>query len=847
MSGITALALRLPFHYGWLIVAVAALMSAVTSSIRLSFGVFLDPLEAEFGWSRADMALAYSIQFGMMAFMAVAVGWLADRFGAKKCLIFGGAGFSISIALTGTARELWQLYLYYGVMLGIAMACFVTPLHSTTSLWFRRRIGLAVGTVVAFQAVGPLFGAPIFRWLAETISWQMCFYISGVTSAIALVVAILLFKNHPEDVGVRPYAEEKLSAAQLAEARAPTVDGNTLLRRAIRTQPFWITISTHFLGCVSHSIPLVFVVSMATFRGIDGVVAAGVLGFISAVSIASKLGMSVIAEHLGGRRVLFAVLTLQSTGILVLLFADQVWQFILFAFVFGLGYGGEMVVYPMLNRQYYGSAPFTSIYGWQMAGASFGMALGGYLGGLLFQWMGDYSGAIWLAAVAGYIGVFAAFIMKRPDPVRMSTPDPTPAVTGQTGAAAPGPVAAAVAKPVVPVAQPVAPVAAAGSAVGPAELPAPPPSVATADSATGDGAVDWREWAQIRPAEDADLAQQLARWAAETADAELAEVLDIAAARARDRAFLLRRAIPTNGASADRSAASRASTNGSADPTIVGDPGAVNGPANNGAAANSAAPGGASTNGTATSGAATNGAGTLPPASGGETARFDPESELARLDRLIARIGRDIEVSPVPPGEREADLVRYLQESERETLEWLEEQRRRLAELVQRAAVRLLDGQPAQLIGNGLVSWKPLGPATAGQAAGVGQPAVVRVSQRPGSVVRLAPGASRLLVPLDGRGVIRSGDSGEPDGWADLALEPKQPIEIGADAAADIVVAGDLPLTYLLIGTARLEPIAIDEAAAPAMTKNGTAPETSGEPAGAVRPAPTGLVDQIRV
>ena len=113
--------------------------------------------------------------------------------------------------------------------------------------------------------------------------------------------------------------------------------------------------------------------------------------------------------------------------------------------------------------------------------------------------------------------------------------------------------------------------------------------------------------------------------------------------------------------------------------------------------------------------------------------------------------------------------------------------------------------------------------------------------------MRLAPGASRLLVPLDGRGVIRSGDSGEADGWIDLALEPKQPIEIGADAAADIVVAGDLPLTYLLIGTARLEPLAIDEVATPTPAQNGAGPETSGEPAGAVRPAPTGLVDQLRV
>ena len=840
MSGITALALRLPFHYGWLIVVVAALMSAVTSSIRLSFGVFLDPLEAEFGWSRADMALAYSIQFGMMAVMAVVVGWMADRFGAKKCLIFGGAGFSLSIAATGTSRELWQFYLYYGVIMGIAMACFVTPLHSTTSLWFRRRMGLAVGTVVAFQAVGPLLGAPIFRWLSETMSWQMCFYISGVTSAIALMVAILLFKNRPEDVGVRPYAEEKLTAAQLAAVRAPTVDGNTLLRRAIRTQPFWITISTHFLGCVSHSIPLVFVVSMATFRGIDGVLAASVLGFVSAISIGSKLGMSVIAEHLGGRRVLLAVLALQSTGVLVLLFADQAWQFLLFTFVFGLGYGGEMVVYPMLNRQYYGSAPFAAIYGWQMAGASFGMAVGGYLGGLLFQLMGDYSGAIWLSAVAGYIGVAAAFIMKRPDPVRMSALDPEGALAGRVVATGPSPtsqVASRVAPQATAQAAPPARSGALAEAGGTLGSATPSPSLGTT-------ALSWPDWVQARRVEEVRLADQLTAWAGQTTDPELAEVLEIAAARARDRAFLLRLADASrqgsvNGSSSAVAATNELSPNGAVANSIVTNVASATTASANTASVHGASDGGAASNGASGDGLSgrglsSNGATTTPrPVSidlsaAGESARLDVEAELGRLDQIAARLGRYAELGTAPPGDREADLVRHLQESERETLELIEEQRHRLAKLVRREAVRLLDGRATRVLGAGLVAWKPLCSAAAGR------PAIVRVSQQPGSIVRLAPGASRFLLPLDGSGLIRSGETTDPTDRADLTLQPKQPIEIGAAASSEVLVGGDLPLTYLLIGTATLEPIAVD-AASLAASRPGASQEMShdsGHPVG---------------
>jgi MFS family permease len=146
---------------------------------------------------------------------------------------------------------------------------------------------------------------------------------------------------------------------------------------------------------------------MATFVGVSGVVAAGVLSVLTAVSIASRFGMSVLADTAGGKWSLALALLVQSSSIFLLFGATNTSSFYLFAVLFGIGYGGEMVAFPILNRQYYGKAPTGAIYGFQIMGASVGMALGGWLGGVLYDATGAYTWTIIAAIAAGYLGLIA--------------------------------------------------------------------------------------------------------------------------------------------------------------------------------------------------------------------------------------------------------------------------------------------------------------------------------------------------------------------------------------------------------------------------------------------------------
>ena len=213
-------------------------------------------------------------------------------------------------------------------------------------------------------------------------------------------------------MGLSAYGAEGSSNEQ--RIRSASAIAPASLRELLTRRPVWLLTGIHYLGCAGHAIILAHVVSMATFRGVSGIEAAGVLSTIAGASIISRFAFSILTERLGGRSVLLMAVIGQSTSVLILLFASDAWAFYLFAVIFGLCYGGEMVGFPIINRQLFGDlAPLSSIYSFEMLGASTGMALGGWLGGVLFDLTGAYTWAILASAAIGYLGLPLALYLPR--------------------------------------------------------------------------------------------------------------------------------------------------------------------------------------------------------------------------------------------------------------------------------------------------------------------------------------------------------------------------------------------------------------------------------------------------
>jgi MFS family permease len=197
-----------------------------------------------------------------------------------------------------------------------------------------------------------------------------------------------------------------LHAGHVAKIRA-----QVFLRQARRTGAFWNLIGIHFWGCVGHNSILVFLPAIAIARGLSPAQAAGVYSTMYAASAITRFAVPIIADHLGSKKAMLVCFSLQTFPLLLLVLASDPWTLFLFAVLFGIGVGGEVPVFPVINRQYYGTAPMGTLYGWQNVGNGLGMALGPLLGGFIWTQTGEYTGILALSFAASLAGVLSILIL----------------------------------------------------------------------------------------------------------------------------------------------------------------------------------------------------------------------------------------------------------------------------------------------------------------------------------------------------------------------------------------------------------------------------------------------------
>lgn len=397
-------------HYAWIVLAAACVLSIISRADSTSFAVFIDPLADLFGWKRGDISLAYSLAFLCSMPAMLVFGWLGDRYGARALMIGASVMISVGTVLLGMIKELWHLYVLYGVFVGaLGNAAFQVLLPVIVTRWFEKKMGLALGLYWAALGAGPAIFAPLFRWMIETRGWESTFVMVGLAFGGILLVFSSLIRTNPAEMGLSAYGAENTGAKQASGKGA-----GVSLRSVLAGRPIWLLMGCHHFGCAGHAVVLAHGVSMATHHGIPGLQAAGVLSTIAGVSIVSRFTFSILTERFGGRTVLTWAIFGQSLSVLTLLFATEAWHFYVFAVFFGICYGGEMVGFPIINRHMFGpSAPLSSIFSFQTIGGSSGMALGGWIGGALFDHSGDYTSAILVAAGIGFLAVPLAYWLPR--------------------------------------------------------------------------------------------------------------------------------------------------------------------------------------------------------------------------------------------------------------------------------------------------------------------------------------------------------------------------------------------------------------------------------------------------
>ena len=406
------LAARLPFHYSWIIIGILATVQIFASSISMAAGIMLPPLtdpDGMFGWNESLVTLGIAAYYGFGALYAPVTGWMGDRFGARIMLLAAATLYLISMMLLSQVSEVWQFFLFFGVLLSLTQSLGMVPLMASVSGWFRRRLGLGIGILWAAGGIGTAAFAPLAGWLIESFGWQNNFVIIGLIGGIAMLCLVPFMRNRPADLGIEPYGSRAGDSATAKLAKnLEQLRIKTFNQHIRRTRPFWNLPLIHGLGCAGHGIILIYVAKYAIDTGVfNSLASAGIiLAIISLVSIISRFGTPVLAEIYGTRRMMAVSLAVQGLTVPIIMFGPaEPWLFYLFAVSFGLGFGGEWTGYLIINRQYYGDGPMGTVYGWQTTGALMGHFVATALAGLIMFTTGSYLAVLGLSMAYSLGGV----------------------------------------------------------------------------------------------------------------------------------------------------------------------------------------------------------------------------------------------------------------------------------------------------------------------------------------------------------------------------------------------------------------------------------------------------------
>jgi len=371
-------------RYGWVMVALGAFMTCIAIGAMFSLAVFLQPITQATGWSHAAVSGAMTI--GFLAMGAAGFGWgtLGDRVGPRPVVLAGAVLLGLGLYLASHAQNPLQFQLAFGLLVGIAVGSFFSPMIAAVMGWMTAHRGLAVALVSVGVGVAPMTMSPFAAWLITQMDWRAAQQVIAVLVWATLIPAALLVRRPP------PVQAGEQGAAGGAPMR---------LRDAFFSLPFVVLALTFFACCAAHAGPIFHTITYAMTCGVAPLAAVTIYSVEGLAGLGGRLAFGIAADRLGVKRVLIAGLLLQALAAGAFIYAARLGEFYAIAATFGFAYGGVMPLYAVLAREYFGQRILGAVFGAAAMISSLGMALGPTLGGWLFDRYGAYT---WM-----YVGSFA--------------------------------------------------------------------------------------------------------------------------------------------------------------------------------------------------------------------------------------------------------------------------------------------------------------------------------------------------------------------------------------------------------------------------------------------------------
>ena len=376
--------MRGKYFYGYAIVAAGFIIQGVCIGAMFTYGVFFKEFQTDLGWSRASISGASSLAFLVMGAGGILAGNLNDRIGPKLIIVVSGISMGVGYLLMSQLQALWQLYLLYGLLVGIGFSTHDVITLSTVARWFIKRRGMMSGIVKVGTGSGQLLVPLIATGLIAAYGWRCSYLIIGVLTLMILVAAALILRRDPMGIGLLP------DGGNCGPRDAGVEEQSMSLRAVAHSSQFWTICVAEFVIFFCLLTVIVHIVPHATDLGLPPASAAGVLSTIGGVSMVGRLVMGATNDRIGGKRSLIVCFIVLLCGLFLLQIAKQAWMLFFFAAIYGFAHGGFFTVISPTVAELFGTTSHGLLFGIVLFTGTLGGAIGPLIAGHTFDVTGSY-------------------------------------------------------------------------------------------------------------------------------------------------------------------------------------------------------------------------------------------------------------------------------------------------------------------------------------------------------------------------------------------------------------------------------------------------------------------------
>ena len=408
---------RRGIHYGWAVVAVAFLTMLATSAAMGMPGVLLLPLKTEFGWDLGAISGALALRlllFGLVAPFAAA---LMQRYGMRVVVASALGVIVLGLALATQMTALWQLWVTWGLMLGLSTGMTANVLGATVAnRWFTKRRGLVIGMLSASSATGQLLFLPVAAWLSIHMGWRLAMVPAAGLCLVCLTLVVLVMRDHPGELALASYGETEIVPPPSRRA-----GGNALvlsfaaLRRASGNRTFWILFGTFFVcGLSTNGLVQNHFIPLCHDFGMDAVAASGLLATMGAFDFVGTIASGWLSDRFDNRWLLFWYYGLRGLSLLMLPYSFlSFYGLSLFAVFYGLDWIATVPPTVKLTAKAFGREQAPLVFGWIFTAHQLGAAFAALSAGVSRDALASYLPAFGAAGAACVVASAAALMIRR--------------------------------------------------------------------------------------------------------------------------------------------------------------------------------------------------------------------------------------------------------------------------------------------------------------------------------------------------------------------------------------------------------------------------------------------------